>query len=133
MRVLDANFLIDYLNGDEDTLAYHESAGGSDQHWILPAPAYSEVLVGVGNLPDGDVQEAMSALSWGEVYEVDERISVLSGRIADEVGPQGPFLDGVDAMVAAVGRELDSPVVSADGDLTHPKTKQVVDVETYRR
>lgn len=42
------------------------------------------------------------------------------------------YLDGVDALVAAVGRELDAPVVSADGDLTHPETRKVVDVEKHR-
>ena len=37
----------------------------------------------------------------------------------------------VDAPIAAVGRELDASVVSADGDLTHEETKQVIDVEEY--
>lgn len=133
MRVLDANFLVDYLAGDADTEAYYESIGGKDEHWVMPAPAYAETVVGVGNLPDGDVGAAADALAWGEVYPVDEHLSALAGRIADEVGPQGPFLDGVDAMVAAVGRELDAPVVSADSDLTHPATRRVVAVENYRR
>ncbi|RXK46168.1 hypothetical protein EAF64_20570 [Halorientalis pallida] len=30
------------------------------------------------------------------------------------------------------GRELDAPVVSADSDLTHDETKQVIEVEGYR-
>jgi len=37
----------------------------------------------------------------------------------------------LDALIAAVGRELDAPVVSADGDLTHEETKKVVDIEEY--
>lgn len=51
--------------------------------------------------------------------------------IRGEVGPSGPYLDGLDALIAAVGRELGSPVVSADSDLTHEVTKEVVDVEEY--
>mgnify|MGYP000097274902 CR=1 FL=1 len=47
------------------------------------------------------------------------------------MGPEGPFLDGHDALIAAVGRELGAPVVSADRDLTHEETKKVVDVEEY--
>jgi hypothetical protein len=31
-------------------------------------------------------------------------------------------LDGLDALIAAVGRELNAPVVSADADLTHEET-----------
>ena len=40
-------------------------------------------------------------------------------------------MDGLDALIAAVGRELDAPVVSADGDFTHEEMKKVVDVEVY--
>ena len=132
MRVLDANYLIDYLSGKQATKTYYDNHGGAEELWILPAPAYAEALVGVGNLPDGDVEEAIEALSWGEVYETTEELATEAARITEEIGPQGPYLDGVDAIVAAVGRELGAPVVSADSDLTHKATKQVVDVEEYR-
>ncbi|MEF8839763.1 MAG: PIN domain-containing protein [Haloarculaceae archaeon] len=132
MKVLDANFLIDYLHGDPDAKAYYEANGADDELWVMPAPAHAAALVGVGNHPSGDVDRAVEALSWGRVYDVDGELSVEAARLADEVGPQGPFLDGVDALVAAVGRELDAPVVSANGDLTHAATKKVVDVEEYR-
>jgi predicted nucleic acid-binding protein len=131
MRVLDANFLIDYLSGADAAKAYYEENGGADEISILPAPAHAEALVGVGNHPSGDVDRAVEALGRGEVYDVDEDLSVQAARIADEIGAQGPCLDGVDALVAAVGREVDAPVVSGDGDLTHPETKQVVQVEEY--
>ncbi|WP_459191273.1 PIN domain-containing protein [Halosimplex sp. J119] len=130
MKVLDANFLIDYLGGVDATAEY--LLANEDERFVFPAPAYAEVLVGEGNAPDGNVAEAEADLSWGEVYETDQQTAALAGDIADEIGPQGPYLDGVDALVAAVGRELDAPVVSADDDLTHEATKRVVDVETYR-
>jgi predicted nucleic acid-binding protein len=132
MRVLDANYLIDYLSGKQATKTYYDSHGGAEELWILPAPAYAEALVGVGNLPDGNVEDAIEALSWGEVYETTEELATEAAHIAEEIGPQGPYLDGVDAIVAAVGRELGAPVVSADSDLTHEATRQVVDVEEYR-
>lgn len=47
------------------------------------------------------------------------------------MGPQGPSLTGMDGLIAAVGRELDAPVVNTDVDLTHPGTRKVVDVEGY--
>lgn len=131
MKVLDANFLIDYLNGDETTKTFYEANGGNAERWVMPVPAYAEALVGAGNLPAGDVEGARTALAWGEPHAVDAQ-AVVAGEIAAEVGPEGPFLDGVDALIAAVGRELDAPVVSADSDLTHEATRQVIDVETYR-
>jgi predicted nucleic acid-binding protein len=131
MRVLDATYLIDYLDGVEATREFYEANGAEEERWVMPVPAYAEALVGAGNLPDGDVAGARAALSWGETYAIDERTAVTAGAVADEVGPGGPYLDGLDALVAAVGRELDAPVVSADGDLTHEATKKVVDVEEY--
>ncbi|WP_135364924.1 PIN domain-containing protein [Halosimplex halophilum] len=131
MRVLDANYLIDYLSGVPEAKSYYEANGGSDNRWIAPAPAYAEALVGVGNHPTGDVDEAIEALAWTDVYGVDDRLAISAARIADEIGSQGPYLDDVDALVAATGEELDAPVVSCDGDLTHEATTAVVDVEDY--
>jgi len=131
MKVLDATFLIDYLDGVDATKAFYEANGGANERWIMPVPAYAEVLVGEGNLPNGDVADARAALSWGEKYPVDEKTAVTAAEIADEVEPGGPYLGGLDALIAAVGRELGAPIVSADSDLTHDMTKQVVDVEEY--
>jgi predicted nucleic acid-binding protein len=132
MRVLDATFLIDYLGGVEATRDYYKTNGGGEERWIMPVPAYAEALVGEGNLPDGDVAAARDDLAWGEPYAVDEQTAVTAGEIAAEVGPQGPFLDGMDGLIAAAGRELDAPVVSDDSDLTHEATKAVVDIDEYR-
>jgi len=131
MKVLDASFLIDYLNGVDATKEFYEDEGGDSERWVMPVPVYAEVLVGEGNFPDGDVEGARAALAWGEKHAVDEHTAVLAGEIANEIGPEGPFLGGLDALIAAVGRELDAPVVSADGDLTHEETKKVVAVEEY--
>lgn len=131
MKVLDATFLIDYLDALEGTREFYEAHGGDEIRWIAPVPALAEVLVGEGNLPNGDVDGARADLAWIDVHPVDERTAVTAGQIADEIAADGPYLDGPDALIAAAGRELDAPVVSGDGDLTHPETKRVVDVEEY--
>ena len=129
MKVLDATFLIDYLGGVRSTLEYLDAH--SNEQFVIPVPALAEILVGEGNGPDGDPAGACRDLEWGEIYRVDERTAVTAAAIAAEIGPSGPSLDANDALIAAVGRELDAPVVSADRDLTHPETKRVVDVERY--
>lgn len=131
MKVLDATFLIDYLDGFGTTREFYEENGGDQIQWIAPIPALAEVLVGEGNLPNGDVDGARADLAWVDVHPIDERTAITAGQIADEIAPGGPYLDGPDALIAAVGRKLDAPVVSGDGDLTHSETKRVVDVEEY--
>lgn len=131
MKVLDATFLIDYLDGVEATRQFYEDNDGDQIRWIVPVPAFAEVLVGEGNLPNGDVDNARADLMWVNVHPIDERTAVTAGQIADEIAPGGPYLDGPDALIAAVGRELNAPVISRDGDLTHEATKRVVAVEEY--
>lgn len=131
MKVLDATFLIDYLDGLGATREFYEENGGAATRWIVPVPALAEVLVGEGNLPNGDIDGARADLAWVAVHPIDERTAVTAGHIADEIAPGGPYLDGPDALIAAVGRELGMPVVSGDGDITHEETKQVVDIEEY--
>jgi len=131
MKVLDTTFFIDYLDGLESTREFYEMHGGDQARWIAPVPALAEILVGEGNLPNGDVNSAREDLAWADVQPVDQQTAVTAGKIADEIAPEGPYLDGPDALIAAVGRELDAPVVSGDGDLTHAETKRVVDVEEY--
>ena len=129
MKVLDATFLIDYLDGVKSTRKYLEEH--DSEAYVLPVPAYAEALLGEGNGPGSDIEGAREGLSWGEVHAVDERTAVTAAEIADEMGSQGPFLSGRDALIAAVGRELNAPVVSGDGDLAHEETKKVVDIEEY--
>jgi len=130
MKVLDATFLRDYLNGVDATADF--LLANEHEEFVIPAPAYAEVLVGVGNVPDGDVGAAVADLSWGTVYEIDADTAALAGEIADEIGPEGPYLSGMDALIAAVGRNVDAPIVSADCDFTHEVTRNNLDVETYR-
>lgn len=131
MKVLDGTFLVDHLHGVDETRSY--LAEHRDDTFVFPTPAYAEALVGEGNGPgESDIDGVRDDLSWGEVFSVDERAAVTAAEIVDEMGPEGPFLSGMDGLVAAVGRELDAPIVSADGDLTHPETRKVVEVEEYR-
>ena len=131
MKVLDATFLIDYLAGVEAAREFYEDHGGGTIRWVAPVPGFAEAVVGEGNLPSGDVDGARADPAWVDVHPVDERTAVTAGDIADEIAPDGPYLDGVDALIAAVCRELDAPVVSDDRHLTHPETMKVIDVEEY--
>jgi predicted nucleic acid-binding protein len=130
MKVLDTSFLIDYGNGVDvagEFLADHE-----DERFLLPSPVYTEYLLGtVHSNADTDVSAARRELAWCEVIDVTETMAATAAEIADEIGPQGPDLTAVDALVAAVGRELGAPVISGDGDLTHAETQNVIETETY--
>ena len=131
MKVLDATFLIDY--GNEVDAAAEYLLDHTDERFIVPAPVFTEYLLGsVHSSEPTDLEGARSELAWTEVVEIDEATAVTAAEVADEIGPEGPHLTAVDALIAAVGRELNAAVVAGDRDLTHEETKKVVDVEEYR-
>jgi len=131
MKVLDATFLIDY--GNEVDAAAEYLLGHVDERFVIPSPIYTEYLLGsVHSSEPTDIEGARTELAWGEVVEIDKDTAVTAAEIADEIGPQGPNLTAIDALVAAVGRELNAAVVAGDRDLTHPETQKVLDVEEYR-
>jgi predicted nucleic acid-binding protein len=129
MRVLDSSFLIDYLSGEEAAGQYLQRH--ADEQFVAPVPVVAEVLVGEGNNPHGNVSRAEAGVSWVEVIETDRDTALAAASIAEDIGPQGPYLDGVDAIVAAVGKQFNSTVVSADQDLTHPEVQRVISVDEY--
>lgn len=108
-----------------------EANDGADPRRVGLVPTLAEVLVDEGDIPNGDVDDARAARAWVDVHAIDEETAVTGGHIADELPPGGPCLDGLDAVIAAVGGELDAPVVSGAGDFPHEETKQVVDIEKY--
>lgn len=131
MKVLDASFLIDYEHGVEETKHYllaHE-----DEVFVIPSPIHTEYLLGeVHSDGEPDLDQPAYELSWAEIHTVTEHTSRLAAEAAAEIGPQGPRLAAIDALVVGTARELGGTVVSSDGDLTHPETKRVVTVEEYR-
>lgn len=130
MKVLDTSFLIDYGDGVDATGEYLEEH--EEEVFIIPAPIYTEYLLGtVHSNAETNISKARQELAWGEVVETSQRTAVIAAEVVDEIGSQGPNLTAVDALVAAVGRELSASVVSGDGDLTHKETKEIIEVDDY--
>lgn len=131
MKVLDATFLIDYDNGISETEIYLKAH--ADDVFVAPAVVLLEFLLGDvhGSAPTA-LADARIGVEWIDVHSVTNETVMHGARVADQIGPQGPQLAAMDAVVAGTGRESGAPVVSYDSDLTHPETKRVLDVEEYR-
>ena len=131
MKVLDATFLIDY--GNEVDAAAKYLLDHSDEQFCIPAPVYTEYLLGtVHSNASTDIEAARAELSWGDVVETDESTAVRAAELADEIGAEGPDLTAIDGLVAAVADELNATLVSRDSDLTHAATREVLAVDDYQ-
>jgi predicted nucleic acid-binding protein len=121
---------MDYEDGNPETRDY--LLDHSDEEFVVPAPIYTEFLLGGVYGEAGSPERARQHLEWVEVYPIDEATANHATEIADEVDAQGPRLSPIDALVAGVSRELGAPLVTIDGDHTHPSCRDVIDVEEYR-
>ena len=131
MKVLDASFLIDYGNGTEESAEY--LLAHADERFLIPAPIYTEYLLGtVHSNAQTDIEAARAELSWAEVVETDESTAVRAAQIADGIGPEGPNLTAIDALVAAVADQLNASLVSCDSDLTNTEIQEIINVDEYR-
>jgi predicted nucleic acid-binding protein len=127
MKVLDTSFLIEYGKGNPDVKDY--LLNHSDERFVLPAPAYIEYLLGGAYATSSTVKKAHQEIAWVHVSSVTKETSELAAEIADELPPEAPYLDAVDAMVAAQAKSTGAAVVAVDGDLTHEATQTVIDVD----
>lgn len=131
MRVLDTTFLIDYDDGVIDTKEY--LLDHADDEFLLPSVVLTEFLLGdVHSTAPTDLAAMQRNVSWADIYEIREQTAVTAAAVADDIGPQGPQLTAIDALVAAVARDVGGTVVSNDRDLTHSETKKIVTVDEYR-
>ena len=102
MKVLDASFLIDYEEGVEEAKTY--LLDNRDDEFVVPAPIHTEYLLGeVHSHGKTDLDAARHEISWATVHPTTERTSDLAVEIADEIGPQGPHLTAIDALIAGMG------------------------------
>lgn len=121
---------MDYEDGHPATKEYLLDHG--DEEFVVPSPIYTEFLLGGVYGRDSSPEQARQNLEWVEVYPVSEETADHATEIADEIDSQGPHLSAIDALVAAVSRELGAPLVTSDSDHTHSSCQNVLDVDEYR-
>ena len=107
MKVLDATFLIDYLAGVDATAEF--LVANEEVRFVFPAPAYAEVLVGEGNVPDGDVEEAKADLSGERSTRRTRRQRNWPGRSQTRSGLRGRSSPGWTDSLLPLGENSGRP------------------------
>lgn len=131
MKVLDASFLIDYEQGLPETAAYLQD--NVDEEFIIPSTVYTEYLLGEANAASTPNLPAIRAeIDWTEIWTVTENTADLGIEAIAELPAAAPHLDGVDATVVGVAREIGAPIVAGDSDFTHEAVRDQLNVELYK-
>lgn len=130
-KVLDASFLIDYEAGHPAAAAFLQE--NADKEFVVPSTVYAEYLLGEANAaPEPDLAGVRAEIDWAQVWNVTEDTVDLGIEAVASLPANAPHLDGVDATVVGVAREIDAPIVAGDGDFTHESVRNNLNVERYR-
>lgn len=130
MKVLDSSFLIDYESGKPEAAAFLQD--NVDEEFILPSTVYTEYLLGEANAaPDPDLPAVRAEIDWTQVWTVTKETADLGVEAVAELPADAPHLDGVDATVVGVAREIGAPIVAGESDFTHDAVRDRLNVELY--
>ena len=130
MKCLDSSFLIDYLDGDEATMAYLSEHADSPFH--TPSIVLYEIYEGAIRDDDEEPKATRQDLDWlDDVLSFSETTAFETARLQRKLLERGAPLAPRDAMVAATAREVGATLVSRDGDFLGDSAQDVLDVETY--
>jgi len=131
VKVLDSSFLIDYENGESEAAAFlHDNA---EEEFVIPSSVYTEYLLGEANAaPEPDLPAIRAEIDWTQVWPVTKETADLGVEAVAELPAGAPHLDGVDATVVGVAREIDAPIVAGESDFTHEAIRDRLNVELYK-
>jgi predicted nucleic acid-binding protein len=131
VKVLDSSFLIDYESGEPEAAAFLQA--NADEEFVIPSTVYTEYLLGEANAaPEPDLPAVRAEIDWTQVWTVTKETADLGVETVAELPANAPHLDGVDATVVGVAREIGAPIVAGESDFTHDAVRDQLNVELYR-
>lgn len=115
MTCFDSSFLIDYLEGDADALAYIE-ANSSDSFYV-PSIVLFELYRGAVETSRSDaVAQMRDDLSWLEPLPFTPEAALEAAKIESELKSSGRPIGTPDVQIAGIVREVGETLVTRDRD-----------------
>lgn len=128
MTLYDSSVLIDYLDGDEDAVAYVETH--LDEHAVAPPLVLFEVYQGeVFKTGPADFDAVDRALRWLTVVDETAALARAAGELQNELHERGEPLAARDAFIAGAAMGLDERLAVADSDFDVDGITDVIDVD----
>lgn len=128
MTLYDSSVLIDYLDGDEEAVAYVETH--SDERAVAPPLVLFEVYQGeVFKTGPADFDAVDRSLGWLTVVDETAALARAAGELQNELHERGEPLAARDAFIAGAAMGLDERLAVADSDFDVDGVTEVLDVD----
>ncbi|WP_049928922.1 PIN domain-containing protein [Halopiger goleimassiliensis] len=128
MTVYDSSVLIDYLEGDDDAVAYVDDH--IDERAVAPSLVLFEIYQGeVFKSDPTDFAAVDSALEWLPIVDETKAFARAAGELQDELRHHGDPRAARDAFIAGAAVELDEPLVASDSDFDVSGPSERLEIE----
>lgn len=128
MTVYDSSVLIDYLDGDDEAIAYVDDH--LDERAVAPPLVLFEIYQGeVFKSGSTNLAAVEGALEWVTVVDGTTAVARAAGELQDELRQRGQPLAARDAFVAGTAAEHGERLVVSDSDFDVPGLADLVDVD----
>jgi tRNA(fMet)-specific endonuclease VapC len=115
MTLYDSSVIVDYLDGDEDALAYVKNR--HDERAVAPPLVFYEVYQGeVHKSGEPDFDAVDRALEWLVVIDETREHVRAAAELQAELAAEGSPLAARDALVAGTAHALGERLAVADSD-----------------
>jgi tRNA(fMet)-specific endonuclease VapC len=128
MTLYDSSVLIDYLDGDEQTVDY--VAAHTHERAVAPSLVMFEVYQGeIFRHRSADFDAVDTALDWLTVVEDIPGVARAGAELQDELHADGTALAARDAFIAGAAVALDERLAVADADFAVDVLSTHIDVD----
>ena len=128
MTFYDSSFLIEYLDGDEDAVAYVEAH--LDERAITTPLVLFEVFQGeMFKSGPADFEAVDRALGWLSVVDESAELARGAGDLQNELQQRGVTLAGRDAFIAGAAMRLDERLAVNDSNFDVEGMAEILDVD----
>lgn len=127
MIAFDTSFLLDYLDGVEETADYLDEH--EDKPFFAPALCLFEVYRGAARVGgETQVERVMSGLAWLQPLPLNQAAAKEAALIEAELRDEGQQVNLGDTLIAGIGRHHGARVVTRDA---HFERVENLDVDHY--
>ena len=128
--ILDTNFLIDLIQGDEDAMQKAEELEKQNASLKVSSATIFELYTGIerSNKPERQKKKVRDVVDSKKVVPINEKISSRAGRIHGELVNRGERIQSFDTIIAATAIQEGEKLLTNDKD--YSKIDEV-EVENY--
>lgn len=114
MVVLDTDFLIDLMRGDDGAVAFLEQMAKGYEPVAVSAITVMQLHHGIARarLPDREARQVEHALKGATVHALNREIAALAGRLDGELSACGSPIGPADVIVGATALYYNEAVVT---------------------